>query len=224
MYVRIKAFFQGDVGKLVMVAVVLHTFTYFGTRLFTSGWYHYNMTTRLDNRIPFLPCTIVIYLGCYLFWGVNYMLGCTQDKQNACVFMWTEIIAKVVCLVCYIVIPTTNVRPLIEGTGIFEKAMMWLYSIDAADNLFPSIHCLSSWLCVIAVRNQERVPKVYKVISVILAVLVCISTLTTKQHVVVDVIAGVLLAEVSYKLAPKVLNYTQNFALGEYEKKYNTTI
>lgn len=29
-----------------------------------------------------------------------------------------------------------------------------------------------------------------------MAVLVCISTLTTKQHVLVDVIAGVLLAEV----------------------------
>ncbi|MBR4414079.1 MAG: phosphatase PAP2 family protein [Aeriscardovia sp.] len=221
---KINDFFHGDVGRLVLIAIVLHTFTYFGTRLFTTGWYHYNMTTGFDNSIPFLPWTVGIYLGCYIFWAVNYMLGCTQDKENAMIFMWTEIIAKTICLVCYVVIPTTNVRPLIEGTGIFETAMLWLYSTDAADNLFPSIHCLSSWLCVIAVRNQERIPKTYKVISVILAILVCISTLTTKQHVIVDVLGGVLLAELSYKFAPKVLRLTQNYTLGEYEEKYNTNI
>jgi len=94
------------------------------------------------------------------------------------------------------------------GTGIFEKAIIWLYNVDAADNLFPSIHCLSSWLCVIAVRNQERIPKTYKIVSVILAVLVCISTLTTKQHVIVDVFAGILLAEFSHRLVPKALRFT----------------
>ncbi len=220
MYMRIKALFRGDVGKLVIAAVVLHTFTYFGTRLFTSGWYHYDMTNKIDNSISFLPWTVVIYLGCYIFWAVNYTLGCTQDKKNAMIFMWTEIIAKAICLVCYVVIPTTNVRPLIEGNGIFENTMVWLYRVDAADNLFPSIHCLSSWLCFIAVRKQKRVPKAYKVISAVLAILVCISTLTTKQHVVVDVIAGVLLAEVSSKLAPGVLSITQQYRLEDYDEKY----
>ncbi len=221
---KIKAFFNDDVGRLALIAVVLHTFTYFGTRLFTGGWHHYDMTTMLDNFIPFVPWTVVIYLGCYIFWAANYTLGCTQDKENAMIFMWTEIIAKAICLVCYVVIPTTNIRPLIEGTSVFDKTMIWLYSADAADNLFPSIHCLTSWLCVIAVRDQDRIPKTYKVISVILAILVCISTLTTKQHVIVDVIGGVLLAELSHKFAPKVLKFTQNCTLEEYEEKYNANI
>ncbi|MCR5106802.1 MAG: phosphatase PAP2 family protein, partial [Lachnospiraceae bacterium] len=94
-------------------------------------------------------------------------------------------------------------------TGIFEKAMVWLYSVDPADNLFPSIHCLSSWICVIAVRTQKRIRKSYKIVSVVMAVLICISTLTTKQHVMVDVIAGVLLAELSYKIAPKALGISE---------------
>ncbi len=201
MFIKIKKFLQGSLGKLVLAALILHCFTYFGTRLFTTGWHHHDMTTWLDKYIPFLPCTVVIYLGCYIFWAVNYTLGCTQDEKNAKIFLLTEIIAKTVCLACYVIIPTTNVRPIIEGTGIFENIMMRLYTMDAADNLFPSIHCLSSWLCIIAVRDQKRVPNVYKVITVILATMVCISTLTTKQHVIVDVIAGILLAEISNKLA-----------------------
>ncbi len=218
---RIKEFFHGDMGRLILIAIVLHVFTYFGTRLFTTGWYHYDMTTELDNRIPLVPWTVIIYLGCYIFWAVNYILGCTQDKENAEIFMWTEIISKAVCLICYVVIPTTNVRPHIEGTGIFEKMMVWLYSADAADNLFPSIHCLTSWLCVIAVRDQKRIPKSYKFFSVVMAVLVCVSTVTTKQHVIVDVIAGVLLAELSFKLAPKALSILNVVFL---KKKKNTSI
>lgn len=192
-------------GKLVIAALLLHCFTYFGTRFFTTGWHHYDMTIWLDKYIPFIPWTVVIYLGCYVFWATNYTLGCTQDEENARKFMWTEIIAKAVCLVCYVVIPTTNVRPVIEGTGVFENIMIRLYTMDAADNLFPSIHCLSSWLCIIAVRDQKRIPNIYKAITMILATLVCISTLTTKQHVIVDVIAGVLLAEICSKLARKVV-------------------
>lgn len=36
-----------------------------------------------------------------------------------------------------------------------------------------------------------------------MAVLVCVSTLTTKQHVIVDVAGGVLLAEFCYWIAKK---------------------
>ncbi len=154
MYIKIKEFLQSALGKLILAALLLHCFTYFGTRLFTTGWHHYDMTIWLDKYIPFLPCTVVIYLGSYIFWAINYTLGCTQDEENAKKFIWTEIIAKTVCLACYVIIPTTNVRPVIEGTGIFKNIMMRLYTMDAADNLFPSIHCLSSWLCIIAVRNQ----------------------------------------------------------------------
>ena len=81
--------------------------------------------------------------------------------------------------------------------------MRLLYEVDAADNLFPSIHCLTSWLCVIAVRGNEKIPKWYRAASVLIALSICVSTLTTKQHVIADGIAGVLLAEGSYFLTKK---------------------
>lgn len=70
-----------------------------------------------------------------------------------------------------------------------------LYSIDAADNLFPSIHCLVSWFCFLAVKGQKKIPIWYKAVSFILAVLVFLSTLFTKQHVIVDVAGGIFLAQ-----------------------------
>ena len=73
--------------------------------------------------------------------------------------------------------------------------MLFVYSVDAADNLFPSIHCLVSWLCYAGVRGKRSVPVWYQRASCVMAVLVCVSTVTTKQHVLVDVAGGVLLAE-----------------------------
>ena len=81
--------------------------------------------------------------------------------------------------------------------------MRLLYRMDAADNLLPSIHCLTSWFCFLAVRKNEKIPVWYKWVSLLIAVSICISTLTTKQHVLIDVFAGVALAELSYLFVEK---------------------
>jgi membrane-associated phospholipid phosphatase len=96
-------------------------------------------------------------------------------------------------------VPTTNVRPEITGSGIWDQLMLFLYQVDAADNLFPSIHCLVSWLCYIGLRGRQNVPAGYRFFSCVMAVAVCISTLTTRQHVLADVAGGILLAEGCYR-------------------------
>lgn len=182
----------------IFLTLACNTAAYFGTRLLTADRVHHNLSSTLDQQIPFVPWTVTIYLGCYVFWIVNYVIGCRQEKEEAFRFMCADVYAKLICMICFVVFPTTNTRPVIEGTSIWEEAMRFLYSIDAADNLFPSIHCLTSWFCFIAVRKNEKIPKWYQILSFLIAVSICISTLTTKQHVPVDVIAGILLAEVSY--------------------------
>ena len=81
--------------------------------------------------------------------------------------------------------------------------MRFLYRVDTADNLFPSIHCLTSWFCYIGIRGRKEIPKGYRIFSCLMAVAVFVSTLTTKQHVLYDVVSGMLLAELSYALTIK---------------------
>ena len=145
-----------------------------------------------------VPWTIVIYFGCYVFWAVNYYLCATQDVQERNRFFLADLLAKGVCFVLFLGIPTTNVRPEVVGDGIFDGLMRFLYAVDAADNLFPSMHCLTSWLCWIGVRQRKEMYGWYRWVSLGIAILVCISTLTTYQHVIADVIAGVMIAEGCY--------------------------
>lgn len=187
----------------LLVAVAWNMTVYFGSRLFTGAWPHHNIELELDQLIPFVPCTVAIYLGCYLFWIVNYILIARQGKQEVCQFFVADFLSRTVCLACYLFYPTTNTRPFVEADGFWNQVMLGLYATDPADNLFPSIHCLVSWFCYIGLRGKKNIPNWYRGLSWVLALLVCISTLTTKQHVIVDVIGGVLLAEICLLIGKK---------------------
>lgn len=182
----------------LLFAVLFNMLVYFGSRCIAGGWHHYNIESPLDRRIPLWAPSVVIYLGCYLFWAANYILIARRDKKEICQFFSADFISRIVCLAFYLLFPTTNTRPLIEPDGFWNRAMLFLYQTDAADNLFPSIHCLVSWFCYIGIRGKKEIPVWYRGFSCIMAIAVCMSTLLTKQHVIIDVAGGILLAELCF--------------------------
>lgn len=187
----------------LIVTLAANTLAYNVSRIFTAGRVHANLSNPLDARIPFVPWTLCVYFGCYLFWIANYVIACRQKRERAFRFLSADLFAKLVCLVCFLAFPTTNTRPAITGEGFWQEGMRFLYRVDAADNLFPSIHCLTSMFCYLAVRKNERVPRWYRALSFLLMVGICVSTLTTKQHVLIDVAAGVALAVGSFVFVEK---------------------
>ena len=95
-----------------------------------------------------------------------------------------------------------------------------IHILDAADNLFPSIHCLVSWFCYLGIRGRKEIPVWYQRVSMVIAVLVFASTLLTKQHVIVDVAGGILLAELCFFIGRKTQLYRIYEKLGSrIEKK-----
>lgn len=191
----------------LIFAFTFNMLVYAGARMIAGEWEHYDIEGPLDRLIPFWPPSAVIYIGCYLFWAVNYVIIAGQEKEEMCRFFAADFLSRLVCFVCFLAFPTTNTRPDIGPDGFWNQVMLLVYQIDAADNLFPSIHCLVSWFCYIGIRGRAQIPKWYRGASCLMAVLVCISTLTTRQHVLIDVAGGVLLAEFCYRIARKPVIY-----------------
>lgn len=187
----------------IFLALACNMLAYYGSRPLMANRQHFNISNRLDDQIPLVSWTIIIYWGSYVFWIINYIIGCRQDREKAFRFISADFFAKLVCLLCFLLFPTTNIRPVIEGNSIWDELMRLLYRVDAADNLFPSIHCLTSAFCFIAVRGNEKIPKWYKTVSFLITASICVSTLTTRQHVLIDVIAGVALSELSWRFVEK---------------------
>ena len=138
----------------LVFSFVFNCLVYSGSRAIAGGWYHHNIESSLDLRLPFVPQFLIVYFGCYIFWAVNYILAARQEKEQVYRFFTADLISRCVCLIIFLAYPTTNTRPVIEGSGFWDLLAGWLYSIDAADNLFPSIHCLVSWFCFLGDRKS----------------------------------------------------------------------
>lgn len=185
----------------LLTCFFFNNIVYFVFRLFLKDAYHYDFTTPLDRMIPFVPAWVSIYLICYFFWIVNYILTGRQGKEHLYRFVTADLLARLICGLFFVFLPTTNVRPEITGTGIWDQLMALVYALDEPTNLFPSIHCLCSWFCYLGIRKQKSIPVWYQYFSLIFAVLVCISTQFTKQHYLIDILGGVGIAQICYSLS-----------------------
>ncbi len=183
------------------LTLVSNAIAFQSSRLFTKNCHHFSLILPIDAGIPFLPWTISIYFGCFLFWFAIYHRISRLPREQANRFFCANHLGKAVCFVIFLLFPTVISRPDVNGTAVWDIFMQFLYRIDAPDNLFPSIHCLIAWLCWVGVRGNREVPVLWRICALIMAILVCLSTLTTRQHEILDVFGGILLSELSYRLS-----------------------
>ena len=198
----------------LIVALVFNQGAYNLSKLIAGGWHHTVMSLPLDYIIPLVPWTVIIYFGSYLVWLIFYAVSAwcpekelTEAFENGQAggyardrFFAADALSKVICFIFFLALPTTLMRPVPGTDNIWETLVTFLYQVDSADNLFPSIHCLVSWMCWIGVRSRRDLPRWLKNAALVLAVMICISTLTTRQHVILDIFGGVFLAELCYWL------------------------
>ena len=158
----------------------------------------HDMTAAFDRAFPFSPVWVFVYVAAFPFWIYQYSVVAKESRSLCYRLVAADFAAKVICLLFFVLLPTHNVRPPLETGGFTGWAMRTIWLLDTPTNLFPSIHCLVSWMCFIGIRGNKRVPRWYRIFSCIFALLVVVSTQVTKQHYLIDAIGGILLAEVLY--------------------------
>ena len=182
-------------------ALLWNQAVYYGARIATASFPHYDLTTYFDRLIPVVPFFTSIYFLAFPFWAAGYILSVRISRDQAMTLLCGDFLSKGVCLVFFLLFPTTNTRPEIAGRGIWETLLLWLYQTDSPDNLFPSIHCLVSWLCFAGIRRQPTIPLPCQAATLFMALLVFLSTLFTRQHVIADVLGAIVIGEACYRIA-----------------------
>ncbi len=191
----------------IIICFVLNQLIYWGTMVLCNDLKHYDLTTSFDEMVPFVPEWVFIYFGCYVFWYAGYVyVGHVNrdDPKEFYRFVTGDMFSRIICGIIFVVFPTTNVRPELIGDSISVRFVESIYAMDLPTNLFPSIHCLISWMCFIGVRKNPNASRWYKWFSCIFALMVVVSTQLIKQHYWVDAVGGIALAEISYALMGKL--------------------
>ena len=112
--------------------------------------------------------------------------------------MQAYVMVLVIAYVGFVAYPTVAPRPdEVRGVGFAAWCLRLQYSLDQPYNCFPSLHVAHSFVSAL---TCYRVHKGVGVAAVLWATLVGVSTLFTKQHYAVDVIAGAIMAYAAYVL------------------------
>ncbi len=174
----------------------MHFAVYYGTKPLQAGLTHYSPDLPVDALIPFIPEWSLIYALTFFYWVICAMVLMLQDRE-ACFRMYAGLgIAEILCAVIFIAYPTVMTRPEIQSTAYGAKLLSQFYASDIPVNLFPSMHCMMSYMLFRDLMYCENVKKPYVIAAGLFVALVCSSTFFVKQHYVLDSISGIVLGEV----------------------------
>ncbi|MGO4497360.1 phosphatase PAP2 family protein [Paenibacillus sp. 2RAB27] len=155
----------------------------------------YSLMTDLDRQIPFIKGFVVPYLSWYVFLAVGFLYLAYRDRSNYIQTLVEFIIGLLLCYSVYAIYQTTVPRPNIEGSDWLLRTVQWVYRSDEPFNCFPSTHVLTAYLMMRAYLRSKRIAMSHTIIVTSMAILIIVSTLFVKQHVLMDIVGAVLVAE-----------------------------
>lgn len=203
--------------KLIIPSILtvgIYLLSYSLPKLIVSNDSVHYLTSKLDNYIPFVPVFIFIYIGAFFQWLNAILFLNKQETKKAYRYLNAVNIGSIIGLLFYIIYPTAVVRPEIFGNNAVEQFCKIIFTIDTPINAFPSFHCFLSFITVVFYIDFKA-NKNTIIFNSIYSILVFISTLLTKQHVIVDIPAGIMLGIVSLMLSKyisfdKLFDYLNN--------------
>lgn len=196
----------GHAWTLLYILIYMPWFMYLEKNVVT----YTSMHTALDDKIPFCEYFIVPYLLWFIFIPAVFIFLFFTSKEEYYRLSAFLFIGMTICLtICTIWPNGQELRQNFQvDKNVFTQIVALIYQTDTNTNVFPSIHVFNSVGACIAVCKSERLynKKMIKAATIILTVLICLSTVFLKQHSVLDVIGGLVLASIMYTFV-YVLDY-----------------
>ncbi len=150
----------------------------------------------IDKLIPLYPPAIAPYLlGDLLFVALPVWAAIYVRPKEFEAYAISILSATMVSYLIYLIFPTFVVRPEVVPDDLFSKIIALLYHTDRVYNAAPSGHTFYSVLSLLYLRRWQ--PK-YEPVWWLCASLIILSTLFTRQHYVLDVVAGLVFGVLAY--------------------------
>lgn len=161
----------------------------------------YIIYSSLDDLIPFVSAFIYPYLSWFPFMFGFLIYFLIKDKEsfvNLCFCMFT---GMSISLLVYVIFPNgLDIRVIDTGTGITDRFVQMIQSVDNSNNVCPSIHVSSTLAIMLVILKSQALKEKrgIKSLSLLLGILIILSTMFLKQHSIIDVATGAILTTVLY--------------------------
>lgn len=180
-----------------IIILIFQVVLYFGCEFFQKN--PKNMDLPIDKKIPTLPYFAIIYVLWFPLIAIFpiSLFKASKNLYELYVICW--IIDIVISVIIYLAYPTTCTRPkdLENIKGGWMLKILYKFSYKGL-NCSPSMHCSISTLVFIFALTASTMPINLRIFYSTTALGIILSTLFTKQHVLVDLVTGALLALVIF--------------------------
>jgi membrane-associated phospholipid phosphatase len=150
------------------------------------------LRTRLDDAIPFWPwtawCYLPFYAGTFLIAIGGFRHRRLFDRTAMAV-----VLVMVLGALGHVFVGAEYPRPILfpPYPDLSYAFMAWVQHVDPPGNVFPSLHVAhTTMLSLLLLRDRPRLG----LLALLMATMLALSTLTTKQHFIADVLGGYALA------------------------------
>ena len=159
-----------------------------------------DLTTAWDREIPFRPQWIWIYMLTYVLPFVATLV--VQDDRRVYRALVAVGLASASAYVMYIVFPVSSPRALV-GDSLSDQLVLLQQRLDYPANQLPSLHVANAWILYWTVAGERR-ERWFHALCAALALAITLSTVFVKQHIVPDVLTGVVWGGTAYLASGKV--------------------
>jgi len=168
------------------------------------GYYAVTLPSRdlslpIDRALPVISAFIWPYLLCYVFPLLPLFVVSDWHRFNRAVL--ALLLAIGASFVVYLALPVAFPHPEL-GPGFSDRVLAFQYRTDfePGANKLPSLHVAYAWLVWLVCLRQGLGRRRESAI-LLAALVISLSTLFVRQHIVVDVLAGTVLAFGAWALA-----------------------
>lgn len=152
--------------------------------------------TRLELGLPLVPWMIGAYMSVYLLFAMVPFVLRTRREVNA--LGWTLAILIFVSGILFLLLPAELAFDAPGDLGTWRRVFLFADRLNLDYNLVPSLHVGLSAACVsVFSRYAVGLPRIALWLWLLV---ICMSTLLTHQHHIIDVVTGLILGLLSREL------------------------
>lgn len=190
-------------SKLILLQVIMlgaQLITYFGVQKI-EGEAH-NIEMHIDKKIAYIPQFVFVYITWFPLIAVFPIALYFWDSYQVSIYVSAIMLDILISTVIYFAYPTSFTRPSPPAKGFTGWVMRTVYKCDyKGKNCMPSMHCSFCFIIIMTVLTAVNVPWWFIIIVCVLALAIVVSTVFTKQHVLIDMITALPLAIVCFIIA-----------------------
>ncbi|MBI5500126.1 MAG: phosphatase PAP2 family protein [Deltaproteobacteria bacterium] len=142
----------------------------------------------VDQRIPMRTELSMVYVGIYWFFIFPLLYGRGRELFWPLLRAYGTIMA--ICAACFILYPVEYPRAPLVVRHMGDWTLALVHGADPPTNCFPSSHCA---VAIFAALGLRRIRPSAALPGFGVALGICVATVLTRQHYLIDTVAGMAL-------------------------------